>query len=328
MTAPPAPSLEPAVHVAGLRRTYAGRTALHHLDLTVPAGSLTALIGPNGSGKTTTMRLLLGLDRPDAGTGTVLGAPLHRPARYLTKVGALIEQPALYTRLTGRTNLRVLSRLAGVDDAHISRALQLTGMDQQADRPVATYSLGMRQRLGIAAALLTEPRLLILDEPTNGLDPLGTAQLRRLLRTLTSDGVTVLISSHQLNELDATCDHFVFLHQGTTLFQGDRNALGASQRPSVEAAPEHPTQLPELADAFTEAGYRARRHEDHLLVDTAAGRAGDLNRTAAAHGITLARLAVRRPTLEEAFFSLVGQGPQSATEDAGSAGTSQGPHPC
>ncbi|MEV5592336.1 ATP-binding cassette domain-containing protein [Streptomyces sp. NPDC052496] len=312
--APPAaaasgPPAGPAVQVKGLRRAYAGRTGLHHLDLTVPTGSLTALIGPNGSGKTTTMRLLLGLDRPDAGTGTVLGSPLDRPARYLPQVGALIEQPALYPQLTGRKNLRVLAELAGLGGAHIDRALRRTGMEQQADRPVSAYSLGMRQRLGIAVALLTAPRLLILDEPTNGLDPVGTAQLRALLRGLTSDGTTVLISSHQLNELDALCDHFVFLHQGTTLFQGDRDALAASQRAAVEVAPEREDQLPALSSAFAEAGYDLRRHGNRLLIDTTAERAAALNRTAAAHGITLAHLAVRRPTLEEAFFSLLSQEP-------------------
>ncbi|MER6386305.1 ATP-binding cassette domain-containing protein [Streptomyces sp. NPDC001250] len=307
---PLTPQADPAIHVTGLRRSYPGRTALRHLDLTVPAGSLTALIGPNGSGKTTTMRILLGLDRPDTGAGTVLGVPLTHPARYLPAVGALIEQPALYPRLTGRTNLRVLAELAGVGGDSIHRALALTGMEEQADRQVATYSLGMRQRLGIAAALLTEPRLLVLDEPTNGLDPVGTAQLRALLHGLTSDGTTVLISSHQLNELDALCDHFVFLHQGTTLFQGDREALAACQQAFVEVAPERAEQLAPLIDAFEAAGHGVRRHEDRLLVDTVPEQAGDLNRVAAAHGITLAHLAVRRPTLEEAFFSVLGQEPQ------------------
>ncbi|ARF56226.1 ATP-binding cassette domain-containing protein [Streptomyces gilvosporeus] len=309
-TTTPDPTAGSAVHVAGLQRTYPGGAGLHHLDLTVPTGSLTALIGPNGSGKTTTMRLLLGLDQPEAGTGTILGSPFDHPARYLPEVGALIEHPALYPRLTGRTNLRVLAELAGLGDDRIHRALSLTGMQQHADRLVATYSLGMRQRLGIAAALLTEPRLLILDEPTNGLDPVGTAQLRELLRGLTSAGTTVLISSHQLNELDATCDHFVFLHQGTTLFQGDRDALAASQHSYVEAAPESPDQLAALASTLQEAGYGVRQHEGRLLVDTAAEHAGELNRTATAHGITLAHLTVRRPTLEEAFFSVLGQEPQ------------------
>ncbi|MER6730825.1 ABC transporter ATP-binding protein [Streptomyces puniciscabiei] len=305
-----APPADPAVHVTGLRRTYEGRAALRHLDLTVPAGSLTALVGPNGSGKTTTMRILLGLDRPDAGSGTVLGAPLTRPARYLSAVGALIEQPALYPRLTGRTNLKVLAELAGCGDDSIRRALRLTGMEEQADRHVAAYSLGMRQRLGIAAALLTEPRLLILDEPTNGLDPVGTAQLRTLLRGLTSDGITVLISSHQLNELDALCDHFVFLYRGATLFQGDRDALAACRQPVVETAPERTDQLASLTGAFEAAGHRVRREEDRLLVDAAPDQAGTLNRVAAAQGITLAHLAVRHPTLEEAFFSVLGQEPQ------------------
>lgn len=299
---------ERVIETRGLTKTYrGGQLAVDGLDLAVPRGSVFGFLGPNGSGKTTTMRLLLGLDQPEAGTGTVLGSPLNHPARYLPQVGALIEQPALYPQLTGRKNLRVLAELAGLGDDHIHRALSRTGMEQQADRPVATYSLGMRQRLGIAVALLTEPRLLILDEPTNGLDPVGTAQLRELLRSLTSDGTTVLISSHQLNELDAICDHFVFLYQGATLFQGDRNALAASQHSSIEAAPERKDQLTALTSAFTEAGYDVRRHEDRLLVDTAAEHAGELNRTAAAHGITLSHLTVRRPTLEEAFFSLLRQ---------------------
>ncbi|MCK8434234.1 ABC transporter ATP-binding protein [Streptomyces sp. D2-8] len=293
-----------AIDIHGLRRTYGTHSALQGIDLTVPAGSLTALVGPNGSGKTTTMRLLLGLDRPDAGSGTVLGEPLERPASYLPRVGALIEQPALYRRLTGRANLRVLAELGSTDPRRVDEVLELTGMSPYADRPVAGYSLGMRQRIGVAGALLTEPRLMILDEPTNGLDPVGTAQLRSLLTTLAADGVTVLISSHQLNELDTLCDHFVFLDRGRVLFAGDRAGLTAAQGPLIEAVPECSGDLPALLRAVEATGRTAHEAGGLLLTAAPADWAPALNRIAAEHGITLAHLAVRRPSLEEAFFTL------------------------
>ncbi|MEU8568630.1 ATP-binding cassette domain-containing protein [Streptomyces pathocidini] len=308
-----------AIDVRGLRKAYGPLTALHGIDLSVPTGSLTALVGPNGSGKTTTMRLLLGLERPDAGEGTVLGHPLDRPRRYLPSVGALIEQPALYRRLTGRANLRVLTEVSGTDHRRIDEVLKQTGMLPYADRPVSGYSLGMRQRLGIAGALLTEPRLLVLDEPTNGLDPVGTAELRGLLVSLAATGVTTLISSHQLNELDALCGHFVLLDRGRKLFEGDRTGLAAAHSPVVEAAPEHPEDLDRLISALREKGRSVRADDGLLRIGAPADWAPELNRIATAMGITLARLTVYRPSLEEAFFTLTGtdcpdSGPLTGTD--------------
>ncbi|MFB7124314.1 ABC transporter ATP-binding protein [Kitasatospora sp. NPDC056273] len=333
MTPPSAPptarTAGPAVEVRGLRRRYGALTALDGVDLTVPAGSLTALIGPNGSGKTTTMRVLLGLDRPDAGTGTVLGHPLDRPERYLHAVGALIEQPALYRRLDARTNLRVLAELGGIPRGRVDEVLEQVGLTAHAGRPVSGYSLGMRQRLGIAAALLPEPRLLVLDEPMNGLDPIGILQLRELLRSLADSGATVLVSSHQLNELDAICDRFILMHRGRVLFQGGRAELTASRTAVVELAPESAADGAALHDVLSGAGYPNRHEDGLLLVEAPADAAAELNRIAAAGGVTLAHLAVRRTSVEQAFLALVtGTGPAPTAPTAPTSPTERTAVPC
>src|SRR5262245_49268361 len=171
----------PAIEVTGLTKRYGSRTAVDGLDLELPHGVVAGFVGPNGSGKTTTMAMLLGLVRPTAGTGTVLGEPIDRPARYLHRVGALIETPAFYPSLTGRENLRLLATVGRHDAASIDGLLDTVGLAERGDDRVRGYSLGMKQRLGIAAALLGDPELLVLDEPTNGLDPQGVREMRALV---------------------------------------------------------------------------------------------------------------------------------------------------
>jgi ABC-2 type transport system ATP-binding protein len=204
----------PAVVVRGLTKRYGSRTVVDRLDFEIPAGAVAGLIGPNGAGKTTILRMLLGLVRPDGGTGTVVGQPITTPAAYLPSVGALVEAPAFYPGLSGARNLAVYATLAGIAPSRVPIVLERLGL---ADR---TYSLGMRQRLGIAAALLGDPALVVLDEPTNGLDPAGIRDMRGIIRSICADGRTVLVTSHLLTEVQQVCDWLVVINRGQRRFEG------------------------------------------------------------------------------------------------------------
>src|ERR1039457_5160258 len=226
-----------AVHTWGLTKRYGRRTVVDSLDITVPAGVVAGFVGPNGAGKTTTLRMLLGLVRPSAGGGRVLGAPLTRPASYLHRVGALIESPAFYPNVSGTRNLMVQATLGGLDPARIPALLErvnlaeraalldLVNWAEPARDAYRTYSLCMKQRLAIAAALLGDPALLNLNEPTNGLDPAGIREMRGLVRSLADDGPTVMISSHLLSEVQQVCDWLVVIKEGRRVFQGSTAQL-------------------------------------------------------------------------------------------------------
>ncbi len=210
----------PAVHLRGLTKRYGERAAVADLTIEVPAGVVAGFVGPNGAGKTTTMAMLLGLVTPSGGDGTVLGEPLDQPASYLGRVGALIEGPAFYPGLTGAQNLAVLATAAGHATAQIPELLELVGLAARADDRVRGYSFGMKQRLGIAAALLGDPQLLILDEPINGLDPAGVHEMRGLIGRLASGERTVLVSSHVLAELEQVCDWLIVIDAGRAHLPG------------------------------------------------------------------------------------------------------------
>ena len=190
------PSRTPAIETHGLSKQFGQRKAVDGLTMSIPAGTIAGFVGPNGAGKTTTIRLLLGLVRPSAGSATILGQLLTHPERYLPCVGALIEAPTFYPSLSGRTNLEVLAHLGDYPRSRVSQVLELVALSDRAKDPVRTYSQGMKQRLGVAMALLPDPDLLILDEPANGLDPLGIIGMRDLLRRLREQGKTIFISSH------------------------------------------------------------------------------------------------------------------------------------
>jgi ABC-2 type transport system ATP-binding protein len=214
-----------AIETHGLSKHFGQRKAVDGLTISIPAGSIAGFVGPNGAGKTTTIRLLLGLIRPGAGSATILGKPLTDPRSYLPRVGALIEAPAFYPSLSGRTNLEVLARLGGYSHSRVRQVLELVELSERTRDPVRTYSQGMKQRLGVAIALLPDPDLLILDEPANGLDPLGIIQVRDLLRRLRDQGKTIFLSSHLLGELEQVTDWLVMLHQGKALFSGPARDL-------------------------------------------------------------------------------------------------------
>ncbi len=217
--------MEPVV-CEKLTKRYGEVVAVQDLDLSVRAGEVYGFLGPNGAGKTTTLRMLLGLVRPTSGRVLLHG----RPPGDLSGVGALIEGPAFYPYLSGRDNLRVLARYAGVDDRRIDVVLDLVDLADRAKHKFATYSLGMKQRLGVAAALLKDPQLLILDEPTNGLDPAGMADMRTLIRRLGAAGSTVLISSHLLGEVEQICDRVGIIARGALVAENTVAELRSERR--------------------------------------------------------------------------------------------------
>jgi ABC-2 type transport system ATP-binding protein len=215
------------IEIRGLRKEYrrlrGGRVrALDALDLEVSAGGVFGFLGPNGSGKTTTIRCLLGLVRPTSGASRILGADPTSPdlARVIDRIGSIVETPAMHPGFSGRRNLEILGRIVGVPRARVSQVLESVGLESRAGDRVKTYSLGMKQRLGIGAALLKDPELLILDEPANGLDPAGIKEVRELVRRLGSEGRTVFVSSHILSEVRQTCDRVAILSRGRCVAQG------------------------------------------------------------------------------------------------------------
>src|SRR5256884_6719513 len=242
-----------AIETHGLSKYFGQRKAVDGLTISIPVGTIAGFVGPNGAGKTTTIRLLLGLVRPSAGSATILGQPLTHPERYLSYVGALIEAPAFYPSLSGRTNLEVLARLGDYPRSRVGRVLELVELSDRAKDPVRTYSQGMKQRLGVAMALLPDPDLLILDEPANGLDPLGIIGMRDLLRRLREQGKTVFLSSHLLGELEQVADWLLMLHQGKALFSGPARDL-LDRRGELVVEAEEATQLDLVARIAIAAG--------------------------------------------------------------------------
>ena len=299
----------PALAVEGLTKRYGARTAVDDLTVEVPRGVVAGFVGPNGAGKTTTMAMLLGLVRPTAGTGTVLGEQLSHPARYLGRVGALVEGPALWPALTGVENLRVLARLAGHDEGRIPAVLDLVGLTGRGRDRFGEYSLGMKQRLGIAAAVLGDPELLVLDEPTNGLDPAGMSEMRDLIGRVAAEDRAVLVSSHLLGELEQVCDWLLIIDEGRLVYAGEADGFGARSGADVVLGPVDTAELLRLADVVSRAGLDAGRDGGHLVV-AADGHdprrlAAALNQAAASAGVVLAEVHVRRPTLESTYLRLL-----------------------
>jgi ABC-2 type transport system ATP-binding protein len=303
---PPGSSL--AVSTAGLTKRFGDRTVVDGVNLAIPRGAVCGFVGPNGAGKTTTIRMLLGLIRPTSGGGSILGGSLSDPKSYLHKVGALIESPAFYPQLSGRDNLKALTRLGQIPAQAIEPALERTGMSERAGDKYRSYSLGMKQRLGIAAALLAGPELLILDEPTNGLDPAGIVEMRGLIRSFANDGITVLVSSHLISEIEQVCDHIVMIRGGKLVHQGPVAELQAGQQPDIVVAPEHPTDLVQLVKVLEVAGLSVLTNplEGTAVVSASGVSAADLNRLAARGGITLRQISERTHSLEDVFFALTG----------------------
>ncbi|WP_243789883.1 ABC transporter ATP-binding protein [Saccharopolyspora gloriosae] len=266
----PTPVEAYAARTSGLRKTYGGTVAVAGIDLAVPRGAVVGVLGPNGSGKTTTIRMLLGLIRPTAGSVELLGHALPDEAdRVLPKVGALVEGPGFHPFLSGRENLlrcaAMEPNLKGPDiRSAVDEALRRVGLDSAAGRRFRGYSLGMKQRLGLAAALLVPRELVVLDEPTNGLDPAGTREIRQIIAELHAVGTTVLVSSHLLAEVEATCTHVAVMHRGTLVAQGPLADLLESGGPHLMIS------TPDLTaglEALRDNGISARVEQNALRVD-------------------------------------------------------------
>ena len=297
-----------AVSTAGLTKSFGKRTVVDDVALAIPSGSVCGFVGPNGAGKTTTIRILLGLVRPTSGNGIILGGSLDEPASYLHRVGALIESPAFYPQLSGRDNLRALARLGRLPLTAVDPVLERSGLLGRAGDKYRSYSLGMKQRLGIAAAMLAGPDLLILDEPTNGLDPAGIVEMRGLIRSFAEDGITVLVSSHLISEIEQICDYVMMIRAGRLVHQGSVGELRATQQPDFLVAAEHDADRDVLIKLLEAAGCTVTPHpaEASVLVETPGLGAADLNRLAAGGRITLRQLSERTRSLERAFFALTG----------------------
>jgi ABC-2 type transport system ATP-binding protein len=319
MTVTDVPEL--AVVTTGLTKMFGDRKVVDNLDLAIPSGSVCGFVGPNGAGKTTTIRMLLGLIRPTSGEGRILRGDIHEPASYLARVGALIESPAFYPPLSGRDNLLVLTRLGQLAPSTIDTVLLRVGLADRAGDRFGRYSLGMKQRLGIAAALLADPSLLILDEPTNGLDPAGIVEMRSLIRSLADEGMTLFVSSHLLSEIEHICDHVVMIRNGRSVFQGSVADLRSMRTAELVLRPEDPYQLGLLAQLIWDKGLRAEIEEDtrSVVVADASPLAGELNRAAFESGVIINYLAERERSLEEAYFALTGTH-SGDVEDSGALG--------
>jgi len=291
---------ETIVSTERLTKTFGARTAVDRVDLTVRRGEVYGFLGPNGAGKTTTLRMLLGLVRPSAGAARVHGLPPGDP-RAVARTGSLVEGPGFYPYLSGRENLRVLARYQGLPDAAADRALDRVDLAARGRDAVRSYSLGMKQRLGVAAALLGEPDLLVLDEPTNGLDPAGMADMRALLVDVAAGGQTVLLSSHLLAEVQEICDRVGIISDGRLLVEGTVAELRGSTEIRLRAAPADRA----LAVAMAVAGDDAVRIEGaELRLSAPAGRVPALARALVAADVDITALHSVERSLEEVFFDL------------------------
>ncbi|MFJ7176817.1 ATP-binding cassette domain-containing protein [Streptomyces massasporeus] len=304
---------EPVIVTRGLTKRYrGGQLAVDGLDLTVPAGSVFGFLGPNGSGKTTTIRMLMGLIESTSGTARVLGQAMPRATRaVLPHVGALIEGPALYGFLSGRDNLiRYDSADPAADPrtrrARVAAALDRVGLTAAAGKKAKAYSLGMKQRLGLAAALLQPRRLLVLDEPTNGLDPQGMREIRTLVRELASDGTTVFLSSHLLDEIEQVCTHAAVMAQGRLLTQGPVAELSAGVRGRLVVATPDPA---EAARVLKEQGVGDVVVTDDRVTGEPPDRdLAEVNAALVTAGVRVRGFTVERASLEDAFMALTGEG--------------------
>ncbi|MFI8536608.1 ATP-binding cassette domain-containing protein [Streptomyces aquilus] len=317
MDQPPATEPHPegagdsVIHTRALTKRYrGGQLAVDGLDLTVPAGSVFGFLGPNGSGKTTTIRMLMGLIEPTSGTARVLGRPMPRATRaVLPHVGALIEGPALYGFLSGRDNLIRYDAADPTADprtrrARVASALDRVGLSAAAGKKAKAYSLGMKQRLGLASALLQPRRLLVLDEPTNGLDPQGMREIRSLVRELASDGTTVFLSSHLLDEIEQVCTHAAVMAQGRLITQGPVTDLAAKSR-LVVTTPD----TGEAARVLKEQGAAdVVITEDRVTAEPPEGELADINAALVEAGVRVRGFGLERASLEDAFVALTGEG--------------------
>lgn len=296
------------IETTDLCKQYGSALRVAHLHLTVPEGSVYGFLGPNGAGKSTTLKMILGLVRPTAGSIEVLGKPMDSPHRLavLRQVGSLIESPSYYGHLTGEENLRIVQTLRGVPEKNIREVLQIVRLDGQREKKAAHYSLGMKQRLGLAAALLGYPKLLILDEPTNGLDPAGIQEMRELICDLPRRfGMTVVVSSHLLSEIDQMADHVAILREGELLFQDSLQALHSR---SCRHLAMKTTDNEKALRLLKKQSLSCQEQEGYVILpvlrDEAAAK---LSCFLAEQHLGIVRLEERQKSLEDIFLELTGK---------------------
>jgi ABC-2 type transport system ATP-binding protein len=294
--------VDSVIETKALTKKFGDRAAVDGVDLHVAAGVAFGFLGPNGAGKTTMIRTLLGLTQPTSGEVSLLGLPQPSKRREaLARVGAIVEEPKFHPHLTGRENLKIVAAAREREaDTRIPATLERVGLTHRADDRVKTYSLGMRQRLGIARCLLADPVLLILDEPMNGLDPAGILEMRNLIRAFVDEGRTVFLSSHLLDEVEKTCDHIAIVDQGRIIVQGSVSEISATGDPTVLI------EVDDLASARRVLGDVPVQEESGALRVTLDGDVtpAELNRALVEAGIAVSRLEPARATLEETFLSI------------------------
>ncbi|MDP3207761.1 MAG: ABC transporter ATP-binding protein [Rhodoglobus sp.] len=287
------------IELRGLSKSFGAVSAVSDLAFDVQPGQVTGFLGPNGAGKTTTLRMLLGLVRPSSGTATFGGVAYRDLADPLTTVGTALEASSFAPGRTARNHLRVYSTAAGIGAERVQRVLELVGLADYADRRVGGYSLGMRQRLGLAFALLGDPEVLVLDEPTNGLDPEGIRWIRGFLRSLAAEGRTVLVSSHLLAEVEQSVDRVVIISRGKAVFDGTLTDLESGSVVRADSPDRDGLRI-----ALTAAGNTVEVTEGGLVVTGAS--ADEVGILALRAGIALSLLTSERPGLEDVFLELVG----------------------
>ncbi|MFD5323596.1 ABC transporter ATP-binding protein [Streptomyces sp. NPDC127092] len=293
------------IRAESLTKRYGDRTVVRDLSFTVRPGSVTGFLGPNGAGKSTTLRMLLGLDAPTHGRATIAGRPYAEHPAPLTQVGALLEARSLHPGRTARHHLTALALTHGIPRSRVDHVLDVTGLTEVADRRVKGFSLGMGQRLGIAAALLGDPAAVVLDEPVNGLDPEGVLWIRTLLKSLAAEGRTVLVSSHLMSETALTADHLIVIGKGrlladTTVTDLVREAGGTTVK---VVSPDTDRLRTLLTDLSGPSAVRVTT-EDRDTLRVSGLDAADIGRTAAAHGVPLYELTPQSASLEQAFMDL------------------------
>jgi ABC-2 type transport system ATP-binding protein len=298
------------IEAEGLTKRYrrfrgGSSLALDRLDLSVPEGGVFGFLGPNGSGKTTTIRCLLGLVRPTAGRARLLGAdPTRDLASVVERVGSLVEAPAAFPNFSGRRNLTLLARTHGIGRSRVDEVLDVVGLTARANDPFKTYSLGMKQRLGLAATLLRDPALIVLDEPANGLDPAGIREVRELLRRLGGEGRTVFLSSHLLSEVQQVCDHVAILSRGRCIAEGrveDVLHRGHAAGVVVRVDP-----IETAVHVLQDAGFDALRDNDVIRVAIPATDASKITKTLASKRLYVSELRPEEVSLEDVFLELTG----------------------
>ncbi|MER5606836.1 ATP-binding cassette domain-containing protein [Micromonospora tulbaghiae] len=303
------------LEIEGLRKTYRSRKrgvrhALDGFDMRVEAGQVHGFLGPNGSGKTTTLRTLLGLIRPNGGRMAILGQELpHALPAVAGQVGAIVESPQFFPHFSARDTLGLLAQAGDLPKQRVDEVLELVGLRDRAGERVKTYSLGMKQRLAVASALLKNPKLLILDEPANGLDPGGIREMRGLMRDLSENGMTVVLSSHILGEIQLICDSVTIISLGRRVAFGPvEQVLAAHSQASVRVRLEAVSDLPQAADALTRAGVRVATEPDHLVL-SGVDKPATVSRLLAEQGLYVSELTPVAVDLESVFLELTATAP-------------------